>query len=272
MRGKNSPRQKLSHVAQNVKQHRVRELAGKCILLARMIRRKKPRQVSRQLVTSPMPKGKGSQRRNQRALLQQSQISPQRNATKHQYRARLKYLKLALQKVPAIRQFRRQRLVRRRRAAQSRGHVSILQRQTISAIRRSRLIGKSRAIERLVKEIAGPIASEHPSRAIRAMRRGRKSQYQKLRARIAEPWNRLAPIIPSEERASLVPRHLFAIPYQSRARATVNDFLIQLFQFAQASVPLESYHEPSQASQASNARWTETRRHDNRDRVNQKCC
>src|SRR5580698_998226 len=83
------------------------------------------------------------------------------------------------------------------------------------------------------------------------MRRGRKPQYQKLRARIAEPRNRLAPIIPCQERTPLVPGDLFAIPYQPRTSAAADNFLIQLFQFAQASLPLESYHEPTSALQAS---------------------
>jgi hypothetical protein len=172
----NSPRQKLAYVAQDLEQHRIRQLSSKSILLARMIRRKQTRQTSRQLVASPVPKRKRSQRRNKPALFQQSQISPHRNATQHQHRARPQNLDLALQKVPAIRKLRRQGLVGGRRAAQSRGHISILQRQSVSAILRSGLIRKSRAIQRLVQKIARPIAGEHASRAIRSMRRGRKPQ------------------------------------------------------------------------------------------------
>jgi hypothetical protein len=246
-----SSRQRFSDVAQNLKQHRVRKPASKCILLARMIRREQARQISRQLVTRPMPKRKRSQSRDLPALFQQSQISPHRDATEHEHGARLQSLQLPLQKMPAIRKLRRQWLVCGRRATQRRSHISILQRQTIFAIRRSRLIGKARAIERLVKKIAGAIAREHTSRAIRSMSRGRKPQYQKLRARIAEARNRLAPIIPCQKRSPLVPRDLFAIPYQPRARAAADNFLIQLFQNAQASLPLESYHEPTYTWKAS---------------------
>jgi hypothetical protein len=216
-----------------------------------MIRRKKPRQISRQLITRPMPKRKRSQGRNSPALFQQSQVSPHRNATKDQHRARPQDLQLALQKMPAIRQLRGQRLVGGRSAAQSRGHISILQSETVVAIRRSRLIGKPRAKQRLVQKIARAIAREHSARAIRAMRRGRKSQYQKLRARIAKSRNRLSPIVPSQKRSALVARDLFAIPYQPRARAAADNFLIQFFQFAHAVVSLESYHEPGQAREAS---------------------
>ena len=96
-------RQKFSHIAQNFKQHRIRKLARKCILLARMVRRKKPRQISRQGVTRAMPKRKSSQSRNLPALFQQSQISPHRDAAQHQHRTRSQNFELALQKMAAIR-------------------------------------------------------------------------------------------------------------------------------------------------------------------------
>lgn len=191
-----------------------------------MIRSKKPRQISRQFITRAMPKRKRSQRRNDPALLKQSQISPHRNASQHQHRARPQNLQLALQIVPAIRQLRRQRLIGRGSTAQSRGHVSILQRQTVVAIRRSRLIGKSRAKQRLVQKIPRAIAGEHTPRAIRAMRCRRKPQNQKLRPRIAKSRNRLSPVIPRQKRPALVLRNLFAITYESRARAALNDFLV----------------------------------------------
>jgi hypothetical protein len=240
-----SSRQKLAHFAQNLKQHHVRKLACKCVLLARVIRREQTRQIPRQLVTSPMPKRKRSQRRNLPAFLQQSQISAHRDAAQHQHRARPQHLDLALQKVPAIRKLRGQRLIRRWRATQSSSHVCILQREPISAIDRTRLIRKSRAMQRLVKKIARPVTGEHASRAIRSMSRRRKPHYQKLSMRIAKARNWLAPIIPRQERTPLVPRDLFAIPYEPRTGATADNFLIQLFQFAQASLPLQSYHEPA---------------------------
>ena len=247
-----SSRQKLSYVAQDFQHHRVRKLSSKSILLARMVRREQARQIPRQFIARSMPKRKRSQSRNLPALFQQSQISPHRDTTKHQHRARPQNFDLALQKVPAIRKLRGQRFVRGRRAAQSRGHICILQRQTIFAIRRSRLIRKPGAKQRLVKKITRAIAREHAPRAIRSMRRRCQAQNQKLSARIAKARNRLAPIIPSQKRTPLVSRDLFAIPYESRTRATVNDFLIKLFQFAQAALPLKSYHEPGRASQASN--------------------
>ncbi len=229
-----SSRQKFSHIAQNFRKHRIRKLARKCILLARMVRRKQPRQISRQLIIRAMPKRKSSQSRNLPALFQQSQISPHRDAAQYQHSARLQNFEVALPKVAAIRKLRRQRLVRRRRATQRSGHIGILQRESVFAIRRSGLIGKSRAEQRLVKKIAGAIAREHSSRAIGAVRSRRKPQNQKLGARIAETRNGLAPIIPSKERTALVPRDLFAIPYQSRTLAAENDFLIEFFQFSQA--------------------------------------
>jgi hypothetical protein len=227
-----SSRQKCSYVAQHLKQHRVRELSRESILLARMVRRKKPRQICRQLITRAMTKRKRSQRRNQPALLQQSQIGPHRDAAKDHHSARPQNLQLALQVVPAIRQLRRQRFIRGWRATQGRGHVSILQSEPIVAIHRSGLIRKSRAKHSLVQKIAGAIAGEHSSRAIGPMRCGRKPQNQKLRARIAESWNRSSPIVPSEKRSALVPRDLFAIPYQPRASSAANNFLIQFFQVA----------------------------------------
>ena len=239
-----SPHQKFSHVAQNPEQHRVRKLSSKSILLARMIRREQSRQISRQFKTPSVPKRKRSQCRNLPALLQQPQVGPHRDAAKHQHRARPQGPQLALQIVSAIRQLRRQRLVGRRRATQSRGHISILQSEPVVAIRRCRLIGETRAKQCLVQKISRAIARKHSSRAIGPMRCGRKPQNQKLRARIAKSRNRLAPVIPCQKRPALVPRDLFAIPYQPRAGAAADNFLIQFFQFAHAVVSLESYHEP----------------------------
>ena len=212
-----------------------------------MIRRKKPRQISRQLVTRAMPKGKRSQRRDEPALFEQSQISPHRNAAKYHHSTRPQDLQLALQKVLAIRQLRRQRLVCRRRATQSRGHVSIFQRNPIVAIHGSRLVGKTRAKQRLVQKIARAIAGKHSPRAIGAMRRGREPQNQKLRVWITKSRDRLSPVIPCQKRSALVPRDLFAIPYQSRARAAVNDFLIQLFQFSQVGSRLKVIMNPPES-------------------------
>ena len=170
------PLQQCSNVAQNFQHHRVRKLSSKSILLAGMIRRKEPRQIAWQLITRAMPKRKRSQRRNQTALFQQSQISPHRDAPQDQHRARPQDLQIALQKVPAIRQLRGQRLVRRRRAAQSCGHIRILQRKPIFAIHGSSLIGKPRAKQGLVQKISRAIAGKHSPGAIPSMRRRRKPQ------------------------------------------------------------------------------------------------
>jgi hypothetical protein len=248
--------QKSSHIAQNLKQHRIRELARKCILLARMVRRKKPRQIARQRVTRAMPKRKSSQRRNLPALFQQSQISPHRDAAQHQHRTRPQNFELALQKMAAIRELRRQRFIRRRRTAHCGSHIYILQHEAVVAIRGSRLIGKASAIQRLVQKIAGAVSSEYSPRAVAAVRGGRKTQNQKLGARISETRNRLAPVVPRKERTALVLRDPFAVPYETRARATADNFLIQFFQFAQAAVSLKSYHEPGRARQASKQRAT----------------
>lgn len=263
-----SPCQKFLHVAQNPKQHRIRKLASKCILLARMVRRKQPRQIARQHITSSMPKRKCSKRPNLPALFQQSQIRPHRDAAQHQHRARPENFELALQKMAAIRELRRQRFIRRRRTTHRGGHIYILQREAVVAICGSRLIGKARAIQRLVQKIAGAVSGEYSPRAVAAMRSGRKAQNQKLGAPIAEAWNRLAPVVPLKVRAALVPRDLFAVPYETRARATVNDFPIQLFQFAQVAASLKSYHEPSRARQASNERATEAPRRGNLHAMN----
>ena len=251
MRRRKSPRQKFAHVAQDLQHHRVRKLSSKCILLARVIGREQSRQFARQFVARAMPKRKRSQGRNQPALLQQSQISPHRNASQHQHRARPQNLQLALQIVPAIRQLRRQRFICGWRAPQSRSHVSILQSQPIFAIHSSRLIGKPGAKQRLVQKISRAIPGKHSSRAIRAMRCGRKSENQKLSPRIAKSRNRLSPVIPSQKRPALVPSNLFAMPYEPRTRAAADNLLIQLFQFAHVQVSLKSYHEPCQAREAS---------------------
>jgi hypothetical protein len=54
--------------------------------------------------------------------------------------------------------------------------MNVMQLQAVIAVQGSWLIRKARFVQRRIQKIARTIASEHASRAIRSMRRRRKSQ------------------------------------------------------------------------------------------------
>jgi hypothetical protein len=211
-------------------EHYLRQFSCERILLARMVRREKPRQFTGQLVTHSVREGKRREALNFAAVLQQPEIRTHRDAPQHKHGARPQNFKLSFEIMAAIRKLRRQGLIGRGRAAHCCRDVGVVQLQPVAALRRCRLVRKSRSIQRPVKKISGTIAGENSARAIPAVCRGRQAQYQKPRAGIAESRNRFTPVFALTKSATLLPRHFFAVPHQPQACSTRDNFLIQRFE------------------------------------------
>lgn len=82
-------------------------------------------------------------------------------------------------------------------------------------------------MERLKEEIAGAVAGESSASAVATVRGWGKSNNQKLRIRIAESGNWLAPVLPILKGAALGMRHGFAKTYQARTLAARNDLFVE---------------------------------------------
>src|SRR5258707_15722789 len=81
----------------------------------------------------------------------------------------------------------------------------------------SSLICKAGLVQRRVQKIAGVDAGEHPSRAVRPMRRGRQSKDQEMRLRVPESLHGLAPVLAFAISAAFLSHDLFAIFHEARA-------------------------------------------------------
>ncbi len=78
-------------------------------------------------------------------------------------------------------------------------------------------------MERGVQEIPRAISGEHPPGSVRAVGAGSQPQDQQLRVGVAEASQRLAPILVTAIRASLLDRDFFAVRHQPRARVATLD-------------------------------------------------
>lgn len=97
-------------------------------------------------------------------------------------------------------------------------------------MRGRRLVGEACAMECAIEKIARTIAGEHASGAIRPVSGGREAEDKQLGTRIAEAGNRLAPVIPAEERATFGASDAFTVANQARAFAAGDDFLVEQIQ------------------------------------------
>lgn len=163
-------------IAKNSDEHRLGELACESVLLARMVRREELREAVGKWVTRAVAKGKCGKASDLAALFEQAEISAHGNAPQYENCARTNQLQLALEVGTAVGKLGWQGLIRGRGATKRGRHVSILEREAVSAMRGCGLICKSGAMERFVKKIAGAVAGEHASGAICAMRGGGEAQ------------------------------------------------------------------------------------------------
>jgi hypothetical protein len=242
-RSSSSPREEPAYIPQNFREHRLRQFPRKSILLARMVRGEQSRQAPGELVTNSMTKPESCKTLDLATLFEQPQINAHRNTPKCKKRPRPQNFKIALKVRTAIQKLGTQRLIRRRRATNSRNDVSILQCETVVALRRCRLVRESRAVQRLKQKISRAIPGKHASGAISAMRCGRKTQNQQFCVRVAESRHRFSPVFAAPKREPLFTRHSFAVFHQPRTLPAPDNFLVQHSKPVHRFSPLENYHE-----------------------------
>ena len=126
-------------------------------------------------------------------------------------------LHLARQPRPAGVALLRCRLVRRRGAPHRRGDVDVVEAQPVVGRDRGRLVRQAGPVQRRIEPVAAAVAGEHPAGAVRAVRRGRQTDDQDLRRRIAEARHRSSPIGLVGEGAAPLQRDLLAPGNQPRA-------------------------------------------------------
>ena len=89
-----------------------------------------------------------------------------------------------------------------------------------------RLIGKAQVIKGPIEKFSGGVPREHPARAVGSEPAGGQAQEKDFRARIAEPGDRLAPVV---GKSFLDIPDIFDEP---RAFAAGDDFFIMFFERA----------------------------------------
>src|SRR5260370_26848799 len=93
-----------------------------------------------------------------------------------------------------------------------------------------RLVRVARAVEGAIEPIAGAVAGEDAAGAVAAVRRGRQSDDQQPRRRIAEPRHRASPVYLVLVGRPLVVRDLLAPRHKARAQPARDDLLLQFLQ------------------------------------------
>src|SRR5690348_16179839 len=84
------------------------------------------------------------------------------------------------------------------------------------------------AVEGGVEEVAAAVAGKDAAGAGGAVGGGGETDDPQPRARVAEPGNRLAPIIPLDERTAFLARDGAAVVAQPSTASTPDDLLVKL--------------------------------------------
>jgi hypothetical protein len=135
----------------------------------------------------------------------------------HDHSQVLQALDLAIKEGRTVGEFLRQRFVVGRSAASGGCDVQILECEAVLAIDCVRLARESKLVENRIHEVAGGIAGERASRAIRAVCAGREAEHEHMRIRIAEARYRFSPIIVIAISTALFAGNSLAISHETRA-------------------------------------------------------
>ena len=122
------------------------------------------------------------------------------------------------------------RFIRRRRAMNRRGDITILKFLTILAIIRVRVTRKARFMERRIEPITAAIAGEHASCAIAAVRRRRQADDQQSCSAVAKTGEWFGPISFADVAAWRPIGARFAPTNQSWTTAASDNRLVESFQ------------------------------------------
>ena|SRR6516225_9334751 len=101
--------------------------------------------------------------------------------------------------------------------------VAIGQDQAIIPIRRGRLVGKAKFVQRSIEPVSAAIARENPPGAVSPMRCRSQAYDQQLGCGVSKAGDRLAPVGPLFVSGHLFSRDLLAPLYQSRALKASRD-------------------------------------------------
>src|ERR1035437_947068 len=139
----------------------------------------------------------------------------------------LQYSQFAIEEWRAVSEFRRQRLVVGRRAADSRGDVAVHQFQSVVAMLGIGLRCKAKLVQNGIHEFSRRIPSKRPAGAVGTVGSRRQSQHQHAGMGIAESRYRSRPIFTIAIGTALLPANLLTIGHQTRTPLTVHNFLVQ---------------------------------------------
>lgn len=130
---------------------------------------------------------------------------------------------LAIEERPARISLVGQRRVCRRGTLHCRRHPRTAQFESVPAVRGSRLVGEPRLVHRAVEPVPAAVSGEHPTRAIRAVRRRGEAENQETRRRVAETRHAATPIVVVPESGALFEGDTLAPLDETRTcRALVN--------------------------------------------------
>ena len=101
------------------------------------------------------------------------------------------------------------------------------QREAVAQPDRRRLVREPRPVKGGIEPVTGIVAGEHPSGAIRSVRRRRQSAEQYARVPIAEPGDRSSPVGFVAERSPLDARDLLAVCAQTGTARAGDDLRVQ---------------------------------------------
>ena len=127
----------------------------------------------------------------------------------------------------AVRDLLPGRQIRGRGTVGGGGDKGTFKRKPISGIEALRLGGDARTVERGEKKIPAPVAGEHPSRAVRAVRRRRETEDETVGLRITEVRHGAAPVRLFPERRPLFPRDPFSPFDETGATAAIDEFVVE---------------------------------------------
>ena len=106
------------------------------------------------------------------------------------------------------------------------GDVTVDEFQPVVAIDGKRLVGKSKPVERSKQPVSGTIACENASRAIAAVRRGRKTHDEQPSVDRTQAGNRASPILLIAKSPDFGFRHFLAVNDKSIAARAVNNLVL----------------------------------------------
>ena len=216
---------------ENTLKHRLGKLAGKRVLLARVIRTNQPDAI-RQKDHHAVPElGTGPRNRTAVFLVRRKKRIEGDLAERNHDPGLLEQVELANQIRPTPFKFNNTGLISGRSATHRRGNVTILKFLAILAIIRVRLTRKASAMERSIEPIAATVTGKHSTRAISTVGCGSKPNDQYSGHWVTKSGQRFCPIVVAQKTPRRILGAGFPPANQTRAAPAVDDGVIE---FAEA--------------------------------------